>query len=53
MLMNLNMSTPLGELYREQWIVQETKYGLLPAEFLVVFFPRLVQESSERCREKP
>lgn len=49
MLMNMNTD----ELYREQWIIREIKYGLLLAEFLVLFFPRLVQEPSECCREKP
>jgi len=46
------MSTALDKLYREQRIVREIEYGLLPAEFLVLFFPRLVQEPSECCREK-
>lgn len=53
MLMNTNVSTALDELYREQWIFQEIKHGLLPAEFLALFFPRLVQEPGECCREKP
>lgn len=52
MLMNINTGTTVSELYREQRIVPEIKEGLLPAEFLVLFFPRLMQEPSERCREK-
>lgn len=43
----------LGELCRVLSVVQGIKYRLLPAKFLVLFFPRLVQEPSARCREKP
>lgn len=38
---------------RKQWIVHKIKYGLLLAEFLVLFFLRLVQGPSECCKEKP
>lgn len=43
----------LGELCRVLSVVQGIKYRLLPAKFLVLFFPRLVQEPSACCREKP
>lgn len=38
---------------RKEGIVLEIKYGLLLAEFLVLFLLRLVQGPSECCREKP
>lgn len=52
-LTKINTSSLLDELYRVLSVVQGIKYCLLPAKFLVLFFPRLVQEPSERCREKP
>lgn len=43
----------LLSMNRKQCIVHEIKHGLLLAEFLVLFFLRLVQGPNECCREKP
>lgn len=51
MLMNINTSTAWDGLDREQWIVQTSEH-LLPAKFLVLVFPSLVQEPSECYREQ-
>lgn len=53
MLINVNMNAALFPMNRKQQIVPKIKYGLLLAEFLVLFFLRLVQGPSECCREKP
>lgn len=52
MLMHTNTTTALDGLYREQWLIQEMQYGLFLAEFLLLLFPRLVQEPSECRRER-